>query len=126
MPSELLSQIELHSKDGKLASLNQKLIDIKGFLISSIQINSDYFKSNKGFRIGDIKQKAIEIYGAANQVTFENGVEKLEWSFIGDEFYENGMELNGMPLAQDSYGHQFQMFFRNGKLIGQILHNDIP
>lgn len=53
-------------------------------------------------------------------------VEKLEWEFIGDESYDRKSDLKGKTLAKDSFGHQIIMYFKKDKLIGLILHNDIP
>jgi hypothetical protein len=42
---------------------------------------------------------------------------ELEWGFIGDTFYDDKTD-RGKPVAENSYGHQTTMFFRNNKLIG--------
>jgi hypothetical protein len=127
IPADLINSMGLlNIIDNELASDKQKLKDFDGFLKQSAKINSTYFVSDKGFKLGDTKQKAIETYGAPDKKTNADGVEKLEWSFIGDEFYNGKIDLKEKPLAENSFGHQIAMYFRNGKLIGQILHNDIP
>ena len=118
--------MELHIDGGKLASEEQKLKDFNGFLKQTTKISSTYFITEKGFRLGDTKQKAIDVYGKPDKQTLIAGVEKLEWEFVGDVFYDGKTDLKGKPLAKDSFGHQIVMYFKNGKLIGQILHNDIP
>jgi len=125
-PIDLINKIELHTNDGKLASDKQKLKDFSGFLKQATKINSSYFVTNKGLKLGDIKQKAVDIYGSPNKKSITDEIEKLEWLFLGDEFYDGKTNLKGKPLAENSFGHQIEMYFRNGKLIGQILFNDIP
>lgn len=126
IPTDLMNRIELHTNDGELASVNQKRKDFDGFLKQSTKINSSYFVSNKGFRLGDTKQKIINIYGIADKISLNKGIEKLEWKFLGDILYDGKTELNGKSLVKNNYGHQAILFFKDEKLIGQILHNDIP
>ena len=126
IPVDLLNKMELHSDGGELASESQKSKDLDGFVKQATRISSFFLVSEKGFGLGDKKQKAIEIYGSPDKSSMRQGVEKLEWNFIGDTFYTVGMDLNRKPLAEDSYGHQVSMYFRNNKLIGLILHNEIP
>ena len=126
IPTDLINRMELHIDGGELASDNQKLKDFSGFLKQTTKINSSYFITDKGLRLGDTKQKAVENYGNPDKQTITDGIEKLEWLFIGDTSYDGKSDLKGKPLAANSFGHQILMYFRNGKLIGQILHNDIP
>lgn len=126
IPNELFDRIELHTSDGELASTQQKAKDFTGFLTQSVKINSEYFTTDKGLKLGDNKQNILKIYGQPDKKTIKNGIEKLEWDFVGDILYDGKENLKGKPLAKDNYGHQAYLFFRNGKLIGQILHNDIP
>ena len=126
VPTDLINRMELHIDGGELAPDKQKLKDFGGFLKQTTIINSSYFNTDKSFRLGDTKQKAVETYGNPDKQTTSDGIEKLEWNFIGDQFYDGKTDLKGKPLADNSFGHQIIMYFRNGKLIGQILFNDIP
>ncbi|MGB6093697.1 MAG: hypothetical protein WBF83_08050 [Moheibacter sp.] len=126
IPTDLINRMELHVEGGELASENQKLKDFNGFLKQTTKINATNFITDKGFRLGDSKQKAIDNYGKPDKQSMSNGIEKIEWEFIGDTFYDGKTDLKSKPLAKDSYSHQVVMYFKNGKLIGQILHNDIP
>jgi len=126
IPADLINIMELHKNGEELATEKQKFKDFSGFLNQSMKINSLYFITDKGFRIGDTKQKAIETYGHPDKQLMTDGVEKLEWEFIGDEFYDSKSDLKGKPLAKDSFGHQIIMYFKKDKLIGLILQNDIP
>ena len=126
IPKDLIKQLELHTKDGEIAPEKQKLKDFQGFLNQATKINSIYFITNKGLKLGDKKQKAIDLFGAADKQTISDGFEELEWKFVGDNLYDGKENLKGKPLAQDSWGYQVTMFFKDNKLVGQILHNDIP
>lgn len=126
IPTDLINRMELHIDGGELASEKQKQIDFYGLLNQTIQIKSTYFISNNDFRLGDTKQKAIDCYGKPDKQSMNNGIEILEWVFIGEIFYDGKTDLKGKPLAKDSFGHQIIMYFKNEKLIGQILQNDIP
>jgi hypothetical protein len=126
IPTELIDRMELHVNGGELATKKQKLKDFNGFLNQATKIDSSYFVTNKGFRLGDTKQKATESFGNPDKQSMNAGVEKLEWEFIGDEFYDGKSDLKGKPLAKDSFGHQILMYFKEGKLVGLILYNDIP
>jgi hypothetical protein len=126
LPADLINRMELHTKDGKIALDKQKRKDFNGFLKQSNKINSNYFITKKGFKLGDTKQKAIENYCNPDKQASIDGIEKLEWMFVGDVSYDGKTDLKGKPLAAKSFGHHITMYFRKGKLIGQILHNDIP
>lgn len=126
IPIEIINRIELHTKVGDTATNKQKQNDFNGLVKQAISISSKYFTTEKGFRLGDTKQKAIDIYGSPDKKIVNNGIEKIEWEFIGDEFYDGKTNLNGKPLAKNSFGHSIAMYFKNGKLIGQILFNHIP
>ncbi|MEO6669008.1 MAG: hypothetical protein ABIN36_06005 [Ferruginibacter sp.] len=126
IPSGLIASMELHTKEGDTASRKQKEKDFAGFLKKAIEIKVSMFASNKGFKLGDFKKKAIDIYGKPKSQSMKEGIEKLDWEFVGEILYDGKSSLGGKPLAKDSYGHQITMYFRNGKLIAQILHNDIP
>ncbi len=126
IPTELLNEIKLHVDDEVLATEKQKLKYFTILLGQITNINSKYFITDKGFRLGDTKEKAIEMYGNPDITSLNNGIEKFEWKFIGDIFYDGKTELNGKPVAESNFGHQIEMYFRNGKLIAQILINDIP
>jgi hypothetical protein len=125
-PKDLIERIEFHDKAGQHISKNKKLNEINGFINQSTEIESNYFVSNKKIALGDTITKAIDIYGKPEKISLSDGIEKLEWQFIGEENYTGKTDLKGKPLAKNSFGNNIEMYFRNGKLIGQILFNDIP
>lgn len=126
IPPDLLDRMELHTKGGEIAPNKQKLKDIEALLVQSTEIDSKYFTSNKGIQLGLSKQKILEIYGNPDQVIMQNGIEKSEWNFKGDILYNKSKSSGNDDVAKDSYGHQIIMYFKNAKLVAQILYNEIP
>jgi len=126
IPIGIIQRMELHTADGELASDKLKQKYFKGFLTQTTKIGRSYFKTNKRFKLGDNKEKALKVYGKPDKTTIVNGVEKYEWDFVGDISYDSKTKLKRNILAEDSFGHQITMFFRSNKLIGLIFHNDIP
>lgn len=116
--------------DSASFQLKKKYFD--GFIKTSKFIKQSYFTSNKGFRLGDSKTKALKIYNKPDKIRKENGIEKLEWDFIGDNDLlvhlatKEKIDLKGKPVAKDSFGHKIIMYFRENRLIGLIILNEIP
>lgn len=125
IPPGLINRMELHS-GGEIASNDLKQKYFKGFLTQTKKISKSYFKTDKGFKLGDNKQKILKTYGKPTKIKTENAIERYEWEFSGDAFDDGKADLNGKRVAENSFGHQATMFFRNNKLIGLIFHNDIP
>lgn len=121
IPTDIVNRLELYIEGSEIASDKQKLNELGGFPKKTTKITSSYFITDKGFRLGITKQKAIETYGNPDKQTLTNGIEKIEWLFVGDHTYDNKTDLKGKPVADNSFGHQIVMYFRHGKLIGQIL-----
>lgn len=128
IPPDLIDQMELHKPppDSDTANLNLKKNLFLEVFPKINKVDSSYFRTNKGFQLGDPKSKALEIYGPPDLQKMNQGTEILYWEFIGDTFYDVKNDLKGKPLARNSFGHQIRMYFKNEKLIGLFLHNDIP
>jgi hypothetical protein len=126
IPKALIIRMELHTSDGELASQQLKQKNFQGFIRAATKIPRGYFTTYKNFKLGDSKQKSLRVYGVPDKKSIEDGVEVFEWDFVGDILYYGKTDLKGKPLANDSYGHQATMMFRNNKLIAIILNNDIP
>lgn len=119
---EIIDRIGLHTKDGEIASFNQKKKDFNGFLKQAARLDTSYFISNNGIKLGDAKNKAIELYGFPNEVKDNNQLKILKWHFSGD--MEDNAETK--VVAKDSFGHDVTMIFEDNNLIAYILFNDIP
>jgi hypothetical protein len=126
VPSELIKEMAFWVKSGDYASDEQIIKDFPGFIEQAKDIKSVYFRSKKGFKLGDLKQNAINIYGQSYKNHESDGIEVLEWDFIGDEAIDTKADIKGKRIAKDSFGHHIVMYFKEGKLVGQILINDIP
>ena len=124
IPPELVLNIGFHTDNGELAKPKDIINDFQGFIDLSKVINSKFFKSEKGIKIGLSLIEAIEIYGKPDTFKQIEGFSKVRWDFIGDEFYSNE-ELNGKPLAKNSFGHSVIMYFKENKLVAQELSNEI-
>jgi hypothetical protein len=125
IPKDLIRRMELGTENFDTAAQSQKEKYFPGFRKMAFQLPHKYFRSKKGFRLGDTKQKVLAINGKPDKIVTRDGVEKYEWDYIGDVFYDPEKD-KGKKIAFDSYGHQTFMFFRKNELIAIILHNDIP
>jgi len=131
IPKPIFETLRLYSKKDKdwdIASAGETEENIDAFIKQAIVIDSQYFKTNKGLKLGDSKQKALTIYSSKpDNIKTLDGIEQYEWNFIGDISIEEGIdEPNGKPIAKNSFGHHVTLFFKNNKLVGIILINDIP
>lgn len=127
IPEELIKKISIYAGDGQYTLKENKQQALLNMQKHAPGITKNYFTSNKGFSLRDSKNKAIETYGYPDTINIINGVEKLRWNFIGDiYYYDHKIDLKGKPLAENSFGHSITMFFREERLIGMILENDVP
>jgi hypothetical protein len=127
IPAELLKRMELHNAFGDFATEENKSSGVLALQKLATPIAQNYFTTNKGFVLGDKKVKAIDIYGKPDTISVLDDLEKLQWKFIGDiYYYDHKIDLKGKPVAEHSFGHTITMFFRDDKLIGLILENEIP
>ncbi len=126
IPRGLIEQIELHIDGGEIASSETKEKEFTGLVNKSTEIESKRFTSNKGIALNDSKEDIIKIYGNPDKKRTEEGFEILEWYFEGDEIYEGKFENSKKQIARNSFGYRVTLYFKKGKLISQILFNDIP
>ncbi len=123
IPPELINYMDLSDKDGNSVSNSLKQKYLPGILKYARPVAARYFKSKKGFVLGDPKSRALKVYGKPDKVSITGNIEMCRWEFQGEEYQEHKTKK---PLAIDSFGYQVTMFFRNNRLIGVIIHNDIP
>jgi hypothetical protein len=129
-PQNLKDQIELQilRKDKKyyIATAEEKRSGFDGLLKQSQVIAPSYFTSKHGVKLGDSKQKLIAKYGTPDSTKTVNGFEESYWTFTGDMGQVNPKRTVGRKLAYDSFGHSVIAYFKNGKLVGRIMRNEIP
>jgi hypothetical protein len=126
IPPALIQLIGITKENGDTATYAQKLYSFSGFVSKAKKINSYYFTTNKGIKLGDNIEQVQAYYGKAKSFVTTDGITLYQWNFTGDLLYDGKSDLAGGPLAKDSYGHQTMMFFKNNRLIGLILQNEIP
>ncbi len=116
VPTELLKALKLRNPLSEGQTVVPKMNEL----------HKDYFISKKGFKLGDSKEKVLDIYGPPDNQATTNKTEHLQWVFVGDQVYKPSQDLKGKPLAYNSYGHQVNMYFKDNKLVGHYLMNEIP
>ena len=126
VPPTLLSNLGLVNEDGDPAPAQDKKKYVADFIKAARETSVHYFKTKKGFKLGDSVNKALNIYGSPAHRSVSNGLAVYEWDFEGDDEGTNTPHQKNTIIARDSYGYHVKMYFRKSILIGLILYNDIP
>jgi hypothetical protein len=126
IPSALLRRMYLYQSGNKIATYELKEKHLKGLVSQAIKLERSRFVSNEGISIGMFKANAKARYGSPDKRAIEEGLEVLEWEYVGDTFYDPSVSPQKNVIAKDSYGHTVTMFFKADKLVGYILNNHIP
>jgi hypothetical protein len=115
----------MQNKKGELLNIEQKQKVFNSFLKPKYRVSDNFFKTVKGFKLGDSKDKLINYYGKPDSTKQIEGVEELYWNFIGD-ISHNEKNYYNRRFAKNSFGHKAILFFKNTQLIGIFLFNEIP
>ena len=114
---ELREKLELYFLENKfenvfdLISYRQKETSFNvSFNSLNTRINQSYFKTKQGIKLGDKKEKAINIFGKSDRYSVSKEIEKYEWKIDGE--YKNEFNIE-------------TMFFKNNILIAMIRGNYI-
>jgi hypothetical protein len=126
IPNDILYNIGFHTESGQLAEDKNVKKDFNGFLKQSSIIDSKYFQSNLGFKLGSTKKDAIDQYGEPDSVKINDSIEKIEWHFTGEYNFDKTADLKGKSLAKECWGYSVLMYFRKKKLIGHVIIKEIP
>jgi hypothetical protein len=127
VPDDLLKRSYLFANaSDTVFSIAQKMKKVQDIVKKAERINSSFFTTNKGFVLGAGKQKAIDCYGTPDKQSLVDGVEIWDWKFAGDIAYDDRVDLKRKPVAMDSFGQEITMYFKKGKLVGQIIENTAP
>jgi hypothetical protein len=127
---DLIKNVELHRKVNNnsydLADESKKEQVFKRFFDNAHQIDKSYFITKHGIKLGLDKNEIIKKYGKPDTISIIDNIEKIEWNYLGEIYlHETGETPNGI-IAKNSFGYHMKMYFKNYKLVGLIIKNDIP
>ncbi|MBE9601469.1 hypothetical protein [Pedobacter sp. MC2016-24] len=121
-PSEVFSNMDLSDNNNYPASKEDRLLYFKEFFVSAKKIDDKFFTSNMGFKIGDLKAKAIKRYGKPDSIKTVEGFEKYYWNPAGAQITRQNVPEKDLLLIDEK--KQFiTMYFKNNKLATMILDN---
>jgi len=121
-PSEVFSNMDLSDNKNYPASKEDRLLYFKEFFMSAKKIDDKFFTSNMGFKIGDLKAKAIKRYGKPDSIKTVEGFEKYYWNPAGAQITRQNVPEKDLLLIDEK--KQFiTMYFKNNKLATMILDN---
>jgi hypothetical protein len=125
LPTSMLEAMDITRRGVRLPVDTLRRV-LPGLFASLNTLNADQFVSRKGIRLGCSMKEAIEVFGASDPVRTEQGMDVLEWHFLGDGNYDGRIDRKGRPLVSGSFGQDVWMYFRKGRLVAYRLHNAIP
>ena len=126
IPDDLVDQIEFITDDFETPSLASKKKYLRNFISGADKLDERYFTTNKGFKLGDSKTRVLQILGNPDSIASANNIEKYLWEFVGDEWKDTSSTSKNNRVAEGSFGHQINMYFKREKLLAIIYHNDVP
>jgi hypothetical protein len=137
IPKSIVEKMELSIAEGKFknifnsATIEQKFNSFNGFIQLSEKIGENYFTTRNGIKLGSDKNELLKIYDNPDSTLTEQDFEVLKWSFTGDynltgDFASTTIkDLSKITVAKNSFGHIVTAYFKNNKLVAQIIENDI-
>lgn len=123
VPNEVIEKMDLNDAQMYTASAEDKLVYFKEFFKKAKKIETKYFTSNKGFKIGDPKEKAIKQYGKPDSVKTVEGFEKYYWNPVGAQVSKQPAVDEKDLLLIDEKKQFITMYFKNNKLATIIFDN---
>jgi hypothetical protein len=96
------------------------------FIDQATNIGAQYFTSQKGLKLGMNRQKAEIIYGVPDTMFTSNDYKVLSWKFPPDPKFNKLKPVQESIYAENSFGYNVTMYFKDEELVGMILVNDIP
>lgn len=120
VPNEVFANSDFSDNNNYPASKEDRLLYFKEFFKSAKKIDAKYFTSNMGFKIGDLKEKAIKRYGKPDSIKTVAGFEKCYWNPAGAQITRQNVPEKDLLLIDEK--KQFiTMYFKNSKLATMIL-----
>ena len=125
LPKPIMNEIEIFKKDESEISDSIKGIYIHSRIDSSKNIDAKYFISKSGHKLGENKSYSLGAYGEPDSTSTEGENEILIWNFSADpKYFDTKKTLS--KYAIDSFGYSITMIYKNDKLIGRIVFDNIP
>lgn len=122
VPSEVFSKMDFSDNHNYPSNEEDRLLYYKEFFSSAKKIDTKYFISNMGFKIGDPKEKAIKKYGKPDSIRVVEGFDKYFWNPAGAQITRQNVPEKDLLLIDEK--KQFiTMYFKNNKLATMILDN---
>ena len=122
LPDEFILRNDLCDENKYRASDEHSLQYFSEFFTKAKQIDSKYFTSNMGFKMGDAKEKAINRYGKPDSIKTANGFEKYYWNPVAAQVTKQHVPEKDLILIDEK--KQFiEMYFKNNKLVVLIFDN---
>lgn len=125
---DMLSRMSLY-KNWQPIDKKLKNTYLPEFCKMATPTDAHYFTSVLGFHLGDKKQKALDYYGQPDSILIADGFEIMDWYLTGDiaiEYFEPGTLNIDQTFAEDSFGYEVMMYFKNDILTGLIFFNEEP
>lgn len=123
IPDDLIKNMVLFQENGDTAILAQKMKDVAGFVDQAVDVensSADFFESVQGVKLGDPKSKAITMYGNPDEETNAGGYERLDWHFVGIDFFFPSLDAPDTKLASDCADFSVTQYYKDGRLVAQI------
>jgi len=122
VPQEVFLNRDFSDSDNYPSSEEDRLLYYNEFFSSAKKIDSKYFISNMGFKMGDTKEKAIKKYGKPDSIRVVGGFDKYFWNPAGAQITRQNVPEKDLLLIDEK--KQFiTMYFKNNKLTTIILDN---
>ncbi len=123
IPDSLINNMILLLENGDTATLAQKRKDVAGFVNQAVDVensSAEFFESVQGVKLGDPKSKAITMYGIPDEVVNAEGYERLDWYFVGVEFFYPQLDASDTKLVSDCTDFSVIQYYKGGKLVAQM------
>ena len=122
LPDEFILRNDLSDENNYHSSGEHSLQYFSEFFNKAKKIDSKYFTSNMGFKIGDVKEKAIDRYGKPDSIKTADGFEKYYWNPVAAQVTKQHVPEKDLIIIDEK--KQFiEMYFKNNKLVVLIFDN---
>ena len=115
VPAELMTKSDITDERTNITSDENKLRYFNEFFKGAKKVEAKYFTTNKGFKLGDSKEKAIKQYGEPDSIKMVDGFQKYYWNPAGAQITKQSVPEKDLLLIDEK--KQFiNMYFKDDKL----------